>query len=212
MMNRIIKMIMRAGCVAWVLLLSNCSLFPDKEKQYLQNSELAPLELPSDLQQNLEAEVPDTALNQANELNQQVPEISTEDEDISYATETEEDQIPMLVDMIDHPIHIQIFESLEQAWRTVGKTLAHMGLEVLDRDEDNGQYFVVYEVENKPVDDSLWSFIAFWRDDDQHEEYDFRVKLLPDGNTASVLILDADEQPVVDGPGRELLNKIYRAL
>ena len=183
---------------------NSCSLFPDKEQQYQQHSELEPLELPADLQENLEDQSPADLQDQQQQ--------STDDEASPQAAVIGSDQIPMLVDVSNEPLHILLFEDYEQALHTVGKTLTHMGLEVLDRDEDKGQFFVVYEKADKPVDDSLWSFLAFWRDDGQHEEYDFRVKLLEDVDATKILVLDSEDQPVTEGPGRELLQKIYQGL
>lgn len=204
MNNKILKLLTHAGI--WTLLMvSGCSLFPDKEKQYLQHSELEPLELPPDLQQKSE--------NEQVANGGQVQQQQNQEEESGARTDSiDTDQIPMLVDIRKEPIHIQLFEGFDSAWRTVGKTLTHMGLEVLDRDKDNGQFFVVYEKAAKPVDDSLWSFLTFWRDDSQHEEYDFRVKLLEDVDSTKILILDANDQPVTEGPGRNLLQQIYQAL
>ncbi|HFD13061.1 MAG TPA: outer membrane protein assembly factor BamC [Crenotrichaceae bacterium] len=204
MLNRIIKTIVLTGCLVIPLLMLSCSLFPDKETQYLQHTELDTLELPPDLQQT-----PETI--QAN-VQQIQPEENSDDQTDINTTDTYKNEMPLLVDLIKEPIHIEIFDNFEHTWNRVGKTLTHMGLEVLDRDKNNGQYFVVYEKAPKPVDDSLWSFLAFWRDDGRHEEFDFRVKLLEDRGLTKILVLDADEQPVREGPGRTLLLDIYQAL
>ncbi len=203
------KTIIKTVSLTLFVLLCSCSLFPDKEKQYLQHSELAALQLPPDLQSRLE-----TGLSSAEQTEPDPQERNPgEDENASEnTTEIDDDRIPLLVDIGKEPIHIEIFDNFEQSWRQVGKTLTHMGLEVLDRDEDNGQYFIVYEKDTKPADDSLWSFLAFWQDDGQHEEFDFRVKLLENDASTRVFILDADEQPVTEGPGRTLIHKIYQAL
>ncbi len=203
-----INSIKRAGFIAWLILLTSCSFFPDKEKQYLQSSELAPLQLPPDLQKEVDSDLSDTAQNQVTKQDQQV----TTNNDSKDSSEENNNRIPMLVDVVKQPIHIEFFDGYNKTWRTVGKVLAHMGLEVLDRDEENGQYYIVYEEESKPVEESIWSFLAFWRDENQHEEYDFRVKLFADEASTRVLILDSDEQPVVEGPGRKLLANIYQAL
>jgi uncharacterized lipoprotein len=199
--------IMRAGFFAWLIVLTSCSFFPDKEKQYLQSSELAPLQLPPNLQKNVESDLVGTAQNQVTKQDQQVT-TSNDREDSAE----DKNRMPMLVDVVKQPIHIEFFDGYNKTWRTVGKVLAHMGLEVLDRDEENGQYYIVYEEDSEPVEESIWSFLAFWRDENQHEEYDFRVKLFADEASTRVLILDSDEQPVVEGPGRKLLAKIYQAL
>ncbi len=198
---------MRAGFFAWLIVLTSCSFFPDKEKQYLQSSELAPLQLPPNLQKNVESDLVGTAQNQVTKQDQQVT-TSNDREDSAE----DKNRMPMLVDVVKQPIHIEFFDGYNKTWRTVGKVLAHMGLEVLDRDEENGQYYIVYEEDSEPVEESIWSFLAFWRDENQHEEYDFRVKLFADEASTRVLILDSDEQPVVEGPGRKLLAKIYQAL
>ncbi|MEE9423796.1 MAG: outer membrane protein assembly factor BamC [Methylococcales bacterium] len=203
-----INSIMRAGFFAWLMLLSSCSFFPDKEKQYLQSSELAALQLPPDLQKEVDSNLSDTVQNNVTQQDQQV---ATSDDSADYSEENN-NRMPMLVDVVKQPIHIEFFDGYDKTWRTVGKVLAHMGLEVLDRDEENGQYYIVYEEDSEPVEESIWSFLAFWRDENQHEEYDFRVKLFADEGTTRVLILDSDEQPVVEGPGRKLLAKIYQAL
>jgi outer membrane protein assembly factor BamC len=200
-----IKIIIYMGWIVWALLLSSCSLFPDKEKQYLQSAELEHLELPPDLNQSLE----DNA--ESIDANLSSPGSSEADQNLNVAV-ADKNQLPILVDVAKEPLHIQIFEGFDEAWRTVGKTLAHMGLEVLDRDEANGQYFVVYEEASEPVKESFWTVLAFWRDENQHEEFDFRVKLLSNDDSTSVLILDASEQPVVSDPGRELLQSIYQSL
>ena len=204
MNNRRFKVIIKAGLAGLLIMVSGCSLFPDKEQQYQQHSELDPLQLPADLQENPERQ-------QAADLQGQQQK-NKDDESNTQSAVTESDQIPMLVDISKEPIHILIFEDYQQALHTVGKTLTHMGLEVLDRDEAKGQFVVVYEKAAKPVDDSLWSFLAFWRDDGQHEEYDFRVKLFDDVDATKILILDAADQPVNEGPGRALLQQIYQAL
>lgn len=203
-----IKLI-QTGLISAILLTSSCSLFPDKEKQYLQHSEFATLELPADLQQSVEND--QTEIQNAQSITD-LPEQNPESVLPSDASDKDIDQIPLLVDIGKEPIHIKIFNGFEESWSNVGKTLTHMGLEVLDRDKDNGQFFLVYEKVAKPVDDSLWSMLAFWQDDGQHEEFDFRVKLLPNVDTTKVIILDAEEQPITEGPGRDLLKKIYQAL
>ena len=203
-----IKSIMHAGCFAWLVLLTSCSFFPDKEKQYLQSSELAPLQLPPDLQKEVDLGLSETAQHEVTKPEQQVlTSNNNQDESKKY-----ENRTPLLVDVVKQPIHIEFFNGYDKTWRTVGKVLAHMGLEVLDRDEENGQYYIVYEEDSEPAEESIWSFLAFWRDENQHEECDFRVKLFADENSTRVLILDSDEQPVVEGPGRTLLVNIYQAL
>ena len=203
-----IKTIISATCFCWLILLASCSFFPDKEKQYLQSSELAPLKLPSDLQEQARSDLPDASQNPAAPQDQQV----TTTDDSEDNADDNKNRTPMLVDIVEQPVHIEVFEGFDQTWRTVGKVLAHMGLEVLDRDKENGQYYIVYEEDSEPVEESMWSFLAFWRDQNQHEEYDFRVKLFAEEDSTRVMILDSDEQPVVDGPGRELLTDIYQAL
>jgi uncharacterized lipoprotein len=202
-----IKIIIQSGCIVGSLLLTSCSLFPDKETRYLQNSELSPLELPADLRQNpADASVPDA---EQNRLSAETSKKNGNRPNVILASQNE---TPLFVDIEKEPLHIEIFADFNQTWRTVGKTLAHMGLEVLDSDEDTGQYFVVYEEASKPVKESFWSFLTFWRDGSEHEEYDFRVKLLADHDSTKVFIMDAQGEPVVDGPGRELLQEIYKAL
>ncbi len=203
-----IKTIISATCFCWLILLVGCSFFPDKEKQYLQSSELAPLKLPSDLQEQARSDLSDTSQNPVAPQDQQV---TTTDDSEDNADENK-NRTPMLVDVVKQPVHIEVFEGFDRTWRTVGKVLAHMGLEVLDRDKENGKYYIVYEEDSELVEESMWSFLAFWRDQNQHEEYDFRVKLFAEEDSTRVMILDSDEQPVVDGPGRELLIDIYQDL
>jgi uncharacterized lipoprotein len=205
-----IKIILGTGCTVWLILLASCSVFPDKEEQYKQNSELPPLELPADLKKEMESDFIGPAYNQV--VQQDLPTETSKDSLDNTDNDTDNIQLPILVDIILEPVHIEFFDGYDQTWRTVGKVLAHMGLEVLDRDEDSGQYYVVYEEALEPVEDGLWSFLAFWRDENQFEEYDFRVKLIADENSTRVMIMDADEQPVVNGPGRKLLLDIYQAL
>ncbi len=205
-----IKIILRTGCIVWLMLLANCSVFPDKEERYKQHSELSTLKLPEDLREEMESDFIGPANNQV--AQQDLPAVTSNDSQDDVDNDTNNIQSPILVDIIIEPVHIEFFDGYDQTWRTVGKVLAHMGLEVLDRDEDSGQYYVVYEEVLEPVEDSFWSFLAFWRDENQFEEYDFRVKLIADENSTRVMIMDADEQPVVNGPGRKLLLDIYQAL
>ncbi len=188
--------------------LHGCSLFPDKEKQYLQHTELDSLVLPDDLRQQ-RVDNTTAALSDPTLIGQQVTDSDNNDRPSSADIKS---QIPVLVDLGNDPIHIRVFKQFDDAWREIGKTLTHMGLEVLDRDIDNKQFFIVYEKAAKPKDDSLWSYIAFWKDDGQHEEFDFRVKLVEEVNSTHVFVLNSESQPVSEGPGRTLLYELYQAL
>jgi outer membrane protein assembly factor BamC len=193
----------------FLLNLSACSyiktFFPDKEKDYQLTSEIPDLVIPSDLTGQSIPEKSVTAYQQAGYL----------DEEESRPVNTVKDNA-IAVDLVEFSggaTRIRIEDTLTRSWRTVGKALSHHSIEIIDRNEIDGVFYVQYDPDFKKVEDgSLWDEVLFIFGSDPAKEKEFMVRLAENGGMTEVIVLDTNDIPLSKGTGLKLLNLLYKTI
>ncbi len=202
-----------AAIAALVLNTSACSyiksLFPDKERDYQFTTEIPELVVPDDLKTKTIAARP--AANVAAPVPAPAPQESAKTPVASAAesaprkTEPAEPEVAAPNRSAQSTgasgvSSLQIDQSANQAWWTVGKALSRQKLEVVERNMDKGYFFVKYDPDAiKPQDGSILDEINFLFGDDPSQEQEYRVSLHE---------LDAQltEVTVQDSAGKTLSN------
>lgn len=182
------------------------SYFPDKEKDYQLTREIPTLSLPPDLKDNAVQFAP--AIENATPVYQQNNDITKID---SSAKETA--VYVGLVEYTGGATRIRIEDSLQRSWRLVGKALTHHSIEIIDRNEQDHIYFVLYDADFKKIEDgSLWDEVLFIFGSDPANEKEFRLKLADKGALTEVIVLDANDKPLSQGVGLKLLTLLYQTI
>jgi len=182
------------------------SWFPDKEKDYQFTTEIPPLTLPADLGK-------DSILNTA----VAAPVVETA-EDVAPADEPGETELVVerkliQVDMVksdEGASRIRIGAPLAIAWRMVGKALSRNSIEVISRNQEEKSLHVQYDPDEKKVEDgSLWDEVIFVFSGLQTGEKEYVVKLLGNKQQTEVMVMDAELEPLGEGPGLKLLTLMH---
>nr|WP_305908102.1 outer membrane protein assembly factor BamC [Methylomarinum sp. Ch1-1]MDP4520909.1 outer membrane protein assembly factor BamC [Methylomarinum sp. Ch1-1] len=134
------------------------SYFPDKQKEYQYTTQIPPLQLPSDLQNNAIVDKPLVAEPLPR------PRSPVYDEDAKPVVETTEDFIPVeLVDFDGGATRLRIEEPMVRAWRLVGKALSRHSIEITSRNEQEHLYVVQYDPDAQKVEDgAIWDELVFF--------------------------------------------------
>ena len=194
------------------LQLSACSrikaYFPDKEKDYQLTREIPSLSLPPDLKDNAVQFAPAPVVEIAPPVYQQTSDASKSDSPAKDPT--------IYVGLVEYSggaTRIRIEASLEKSWRLVGKALSHHSIEIIDRNELDHIYFVLYEADFKKIEDgSLWDEALFIFGSDPANEKEFRIKLAEKGALTEVIVLDVHDKPLSKGAGLKLLTLLYQSI
>lgn len=191
-------------------LISACSkfqaYFPDKEKDYHYSEEIPELVLPPDIAKHSLDLQTNPPLHQGEQL------ANTEVQEETLQPVTETDMVRMLV-FDGGATRIQIDESFTKSWRRVGKALSHNSIEIIDRNSTIGTYFVLYDPNKQSYEDgSLWDEVKFFFNDDQNQEEEYHIRLAATDQLTEVLVTDAAEIPLSEGPGLSLLTQLYETI
>ncbi len=180
---------------------------PDKDKDYYVSQEIPPLQLPPDLENQAVAFQPAPPLVPGET---EEPTISTSDPESKEST-TEERVKLVIFD--GGATRIQLTEPLDRSWRIVGKALSRNSIEITSRDEANAAYIVQFDPnEHEYEDGALWDEVTFFFGDDMHQEKEYGVRLVENKQLTEVIVTDADETPLSEGPGMLLLNLMYETI
>jgi len=177
--------------------------FPDKERDYQFTTEIPELIIPEDLRLNagLAALTPAQKAPVNAQASQAVPESAAE----TVGTGKTE---------ADAPYHapsqgvssLQIDQARRQAARLVGKAMTRQKIEIVERNIDDGFFYIRYApVVAKFTDENLFDELRFIFGDDPSEEQEYRIVIRQTGPEQS-------EVTVEDASGNVLSNAVANSL
>lgn len=205
--------------------LSGCSTlqswFPDKEKDYQFTTELPPLVIPPDLVQK--PVVPSRATPV-----EPITHSKTVAKTIAPTVESAPVNRPALADAETELSRNEIQVSVThenaptlnlnvpsvRAWRIVGKALSRSGIEVVNRNQDNGQ-IQIQVVDEKPkteaekslLDETFSVFDSFISN-----EKSYVLQFHETNAKTAVTVLNNELQPITDGTDNKLLMILFEAI
>lgn len=217
--------------------LSGCSTlqswFPDKEKDYQFTTELPPLVIPPDLVQkpSLPTHVVPVDSTAASKIAKTVQPIGDK-----KLLEVVKPAFEMATELANRPIdtaetllnrnEIQISLTHEnvptlnlnvpsaRAWRIVGKALSRSGVEVTNRDQENGQIHVLMidsqtktEHETSLFDDTISVFNPF-----STPEQSYVLQFRETNSKTAITVLTSELQPITDNSSEKLLSLLFDAI
>lgn len=186
--------------------------FPDKQKDYQFTTEIPPLQIPPDLQDNAIEDGPlvvEPAYRPDNSRNiDGVADIRSTDESPAKFIPVE------LVDYDGGATRLRIEKPIAIAWRHVGKALSHHSIEIISRNEEKYQYVVQYDSNASRVDDgALWDELVFLFGDDPAQEKEFHIRMAAkNARMTEVIILDKNDQPRSQGKAMDLLKLLQTTI
>lgn len=215
------------GCM--LLALSGCtnikSHFPDKEKDYQFSSEIAPLAVPSDLNNAAFRQPVVVAPTERAEPEQVVvigemiegdtvisnpaPKLTEVDpvEEIQFA---EEDTRIDFVMFDGGATRLRINERFAPSWRLVAKALSRNRLEITGRNKAAGQLTVQYDPDATEFqDESVWDELVFVFGGEHSKEKEYRIRVMEHNYNTEIIVLDAENNPLSDGVGLKLLKLLF---
>lgn len=186
------------------------SYFPDKQKEYVNSVEIAPLVIPPDLSTPV---IPEEEAAVVETVSETVGDEDVEKKSNKKNSKKEEKSEPERVRLISYAggaTRLQIDEPFVQAWRTVGKSLTRKSLEIIDRNINDGLFLIQYDPNEKDIEDgSLWDEVVFLFGDDKSNEQEYQIRLVEDRGITEVLVLDQQGTPQSQGVGLTLLNLMH---
>ncbi|MEQ1529944.1 MAG: outer membrane protein assembly factor BamC [Methylococcales bacterium] len=203
--------------------------FPDKEKDYQFTTEIPPLTLPDDLQENAKATAPKPAISapsaaetaNADQSNpaQETTTDSKAAEPVSNEPSSTEPPAKELkaisVELIkqDNDNRLRISAPLNRAWRIVDKALSRKAIEVTRRDQDGGLFVVQYDPKDRNLEDgSIWDEVKFMFSGFETDEKEFILMLTSNNEFTEVTVLDSDQKPATDMHSLSLLNLLHNTI
>jgi outer membrane protein assembly factor BamC len=203
------------------------SYFPDKEKDYQFSSELPPLKIPDEiLKKGLNTAQPskplaedreavavigDVVIEAASKKDQPVAEKMPESDEVA-----EQKVAPAhleLVKFANGETRLQINKSVAMSWRMVGKALTAKGIEIVARDQANGEFMVQYDPnESDFKDESFFDELDFVFGEDRSLEKPYNIKLLARDKMTEVVILTGQDKPLSDGSDVSLLKLLLTTI
>lgn len=191
-----------------VILLTGCStldsIFPDRKKEYKETKTIPPLEIPPDLStSSIENRLPipgeeDFVTSGGKDKGAQRLDVQ----------KTETRAYSKLVSGADALPAIRINDSFPSAWRSTGKALANLRIEIGDRNRALGTYYIRYAKAVTEDEGGFFSSLAFWRDEVEPEEQEFRIFLKQAATVTELKVLNDQGEPATGEVARELLKKL----
>jgi len=101
---------------------------------------------------------------------------------------------------VDGSAKLLIDDPFDRAWRRVGLALDRSGFTVVDRDRQNGVYFVRYsdpdaQMQKKDKDESWIQKLMFWKKDDKEKVENYRIKIAEAQQQSVVSVQDTNGSP-----------------
>jgi outer membrane protein assembly factor BamC len=105
---------------------------------------------------------------------------------------------------------LQVDQPKAQAWRLVARALSRQKVEIVERNQDSGYFYVKYDPNAiKPEDNSFWDELTFMFGQDPSHEQEYRVSLLEINPQATeVTIQNNDGQTLSNLTATHLLKLI----
>ncbi len=188
--------------------------FPDKEKNYQFQTEIAPLKVPEDLR-------PTVADSQNASTLPPSFSIPPPQEDLRQPDDPDDARLSESARMARVQYQggvngLRIFDGMGYSWRLVGKALARQALEIVARNRQTGVYLVHYNPSSKVVtDETFWDEIQFFFGRyNVGGDLEFQVKLIENApeQYVDILILNEQNQPDSREQALELLNQLQTTL
>lgn len=110
---------------------------------------------------------------------------------------------------------LDLQDNFSRAWRRTGLALDRVGFTVEDRDRSRGLYYVRYVDTDKADnegDDSFFSSLKFWGDDDKPTNTEYLVSLVGKQSTTQVVILDTEGKRENSETADRILGLLYAQL
>lgn len=180
--------------------------FPDKEKDYQFTTEIPPLTIPPDLSGGSITNVPAAPAASAAEST------SASEPSPEPAPTVERKLIQVeLVNADQGTKRLRISAPPATAWRMVGKALSRQFMEVTNRNQEERQFNVLYDPNNKEVEDGgIWDEVTFFLKGFETNEQEYVLKLVEnDSQQTDVVILDKEQKPIADEASLSLLKLLH---
>ena len=119
---------------------------------------------------------------------------------------------------LDGNEQLEVAEPFDRAWRRVGLALDRVGFTVEDRDRQKGVYFVRYadpeaEMARKSAEKSMFSWLAFWREDGPKVKAEqYRVAVVGGADSSRVQVLDKNGTAESSPTSRRILTLLEEQL
>jgi outer membrane protein assembly factor BamC len=193
--------------LALVVTLSGCGqmkkYFPDKKKDYQLTSEIPELIIPEDLS--------GTGTKSKNQL--PVNALPAQDDIFESNGARETISVELIDDEVNGVQRIKIDDNIKRSWRMVGKAISSHSIEIIDRDKQEGIYFIQYDPDFEKIEDgSLWNEFLFIFGKDPAKEKKFAIKLFKRKGFTEVAVYDHDDEPASNEAGLILLNLLYKTI
>ncbi len=110
---------------------------------------------------------------------------------------------------------LDLQDNFSRAWRRTGLALDRVGFTVEDRDRSRGLYYVRYIDTDKAeagADDSFFSALKFWGDDEKSDQNEYLVSLVGKQSTTQVVILDTDGKREQSETADRILGLLHEQL
>lgn len=201
--------------VALILSMTACStldsIFPDRKKEYKETSTIPPLEIPPDLSTS--------SIEDALPLPNEVSPFKTYALGKTKAGETAivvESKPKVAYSTLsageEGANYLRLNDPFPSAWRTTGKALANLAIEIEDRNRSLGIYYIRYTEILKAENDGFFSWLAFWEEEEVSEEKLYQIKLKGDGSSTTLQVQDEQGQPLLQGVGIALTRELHAEL
>lgn len=189
------------------------SIFPDRKKEYKETSTIPPLEIPPDLSTS--------SIEDALPLPNESPSFKT------YASSTQAASGEVVEGVVQSEsevayselvvgdqglTYLRLNDRFPSAWRTTGKALSNLTIEIEDRNRSLGIYHIRYAESLTPESEGFFSSMAFWRDEKVAEEQSYQVKLKQGGDSTILQVHDERGQPLSTGAGITLIKELHAQL
>ncbi|MDD4915519.1 MAG: outer membrane protein assembly factor BamC [Methylococcales bacterium] len=199
------------------------SLFPDKERDYQFRTEIPELIVPNDLQgQNMPQYAPTQAAAASSGPAIQPATESLAPQPANPATSARADvapeqekaavdaQAPQSAANKADVSSLQIDQPKSQAWRLVARALSRQKVEIVERNQDKGYFYVRYDPNATPTEDkTFWNELDFIFGRDPSHEQEYRVSLLEIApQTTEVTIQNDEGQTLSNNLATHLLKLI----
>ena len=214
------------SCLAVLLLVwltSGCSyiksLFPDKERDYQFRTEIPELIIPEDLNAHkLSGPLKTVTVTEAAPANTgsaiaaPVKSGSTASE-TTGASRGQSSTSTITVDRSAPAVpgsSLMIDQMQKQAWRLVARALSRQNIEIVERNMEQGYFYVKYDPNAvKPEDSSFWDEMLFLFGEDPSHEKEYRISLLEVAPLETeVTIQNSEGKTIADHASIALLKSI----
>ena len=200
------------------------SLFPDKERDYQFRTEIPELIIPDDLKAHkLPAKLPVPSATMTIAEGATVNTGTSGAEPLKpamdgneYASGTAAQQpkpLPLEGDKSSPGVAgsiLMIDQMQKQAWRLVARAFSRQKIEIVERNMDQGYFYVKYDPEAvKPEDSSFWDEMLFLFGEDPSHEKEYRVSLLEVAPLETeVTVQNSEGKTIADHAAIALLKSI----